>query len=142
RSFVVSDRTFELDDVPSWGSHLDLAAASLDGFVGNIPKGALTPSSPGWGCDSGKDAVWKSPVGDLLTVPACVPAADGSGPYTTSPVSWLPTIMDRADAAGLSWRLYAGFSGWKWDTGYTWATCPSFSDCLYSAQANAMQPAN
>src|SRR5204863_8409870 len=32
RQFVISDRTFSQDSVPSWGGHLNLAAATLDGF--------------------------------------------------------------------------------------------------------------
>jgi phospholipase C len=75
-------------------------------------------------------------------VPACIPDQSGFGPYRSSPVQWAPTIMDRMDAAGLPWRIDGG-EGMK-DTsvgsGYSWATCPTFADCLYTSQAKKFQP--
>jgi outer membrane protein assembly factor BamB/phospholipase C len=131
REFVISDRTFESDSVPSWGAHVDLAAAQLDGFTGDtpfnvagLPKGPLT-----WGCDSNNNAYWKSPSGSLLSIPSCIPKQDGSGPYAPSPASWIPTIMDRLDTAGMSWRIYGGWG--------TWTVCPSFADCIYGPERNA-----
>ena len=44
--FAVSDRTFEMDAIPSWGAHLELVAAKLDGFTGDNPTGS-NPSSVG-----------------------------------------------------------------------------------------------
>src|SRR5262249_42493533 len=127
RAFVVSDRTFEDGAVPSWGSHLSLIARRFDGFTGDNPKGA---SGPGWGCDSGKDAFWVPPGGGSpILEPSCIPKPDGSGPYRPSPVQWIPTLMDRLDAAGLDWEIDAPRAG---QAGYIWATCPTFADCIFS----------
>ena len=72
-------------------------------------------------------------------VPSCVPERDGFGPYRRSPVWWVPTVMDRLDAAGLSWRIYApGNTGAG--HGYGWAICPTFADCLDTPQSSNMMP--
>src|SRR5712692_1662490 len=67
----------------------------------------------GAGCDSNRDALWTSPSGQAMFEPSCVPFPDGHGTYLdasgkTSPVPWVPTLMDRLDSAGPSWKLYAG----------------------------------
>ncbi len=140
RRYVISDRTYELDRTPSWGSHMDLVATTMDGFTGINPQ--HHPGAPlgpdGWGCDSFTEAFWKSsPRAAPQLVPSCIPRRDGSGPFRRSPVSWVPTIMDRLDAAGVSWRLYTptpkeGF--------YGFAICPTFADCIYSRQRRNMRP--
>jgi phospholipase C len=67
-------------------------------------------------------------------VPSCIPAADGTGPYKTSPVAHVgPTLMDRIDGAGLSWKIYQG--GQLWSNGDVWSVCPTFADCLFSTQS-------
>jgi phospholipase C len=139
--FAVSDQTFEPGAIPSWGEHLDLATANQDGFSGNNPKG----NGPGWGCDSGDTAQWsKSGTAPWKLVPSCVPAPKGSPEVAleppavqTSPVRWVPTIMDELDAAGQSWKIYAAS---KKQNNYIWAVCPTFADCLYTGQANNMMP--
>jgi phospholipase C len=138
RRFALSDRTFSLNPVPSWGAHLELAAATLDGFVGDNPQPASgVTASNGWGCDSNKVALWHAlPTDPLQSVPSCVPKRDGSGPFRPSPVSWVPTIMDRLGAAGKTWRLYTGSNATN--LGYGWAICPTFADCLYTSQKNNM----
>ena len=71
--------------------------------------------------------------------PSCIPdfslgLANG-GAFTHTDVSYVPTIMDRLDAAGLSWKLYAATSGTAGTAGpYNWATCPSFAECLDTSQ--------
>jgi phospholipase C len=56
-AFAVSDRTFTMDPVPSFGAHLELVAQTLDGFTGDNPHlVAGNPTGPGWGCDSFLDA--------------------------------------------------------------------------------------
>src|SRR5262249_36746089 len=35
--FAISDRTFSMAQSPSWGGHLYVAVASMDGFTGTIP---------------------------------------------------------------------------------------------------------
>ncbi len=144
-NFVISDRTFEMDTVPSFGAHLELAAATLDGFVGNNPinggGGAPLISSVGWGCDSGLDTYWVNPSNHkTYKVPSCVPDQNGFGPYRHSPVRYVPTIMDRLDAAGLSWRFYSANGTKDAGSGYTWQICPTFAECLYSDQAQNVVP--
>jgi phospholipase C len=139
-TFAVSDRTFEDDLVPSWAAHLEAVTSNLDGFVGKLipspgKKGTL---GPGWGCDSGYDTAWKG-TGGTMKVPACVPALDGSGPYRASPVQYVPTIMDRVTGAGLTWKLYVGLPNGSTsgnNSGYGWAICPTFGECLESQKAN------
>jgi phospholipase C len=139
RAFALSDRTFELASIPSFGAHVELAAGRLDGFVGDNPHGTQLkphPASFGWGCDSYLDTRWRAPAtGEVLRVPACVPQPDGSGPYRPSPVPWVPTIMDRLRDAGLDWRIYAPSKRTK---AYGWAICPTFADCLYTDEATHM----
>jgi phospholipase C len=134
RNFVISDRTFESEAGPSWGSHFILASGNLDGFVNGNP--AINPDVPGpltWGCDSNNLIQWIPPGGgSKIIVPSCVPKPDGSGPFRPSPVEWVPTIMDRLDEAALTWRLY---SVYNW-----WSVCPTFADCLYDPQANNALP--
>lgn len=50
-------------------------------------------------------------------------------------MQYVPTIMDRLDAAGLTWHLYTAPSG---DSDYIWAVCPSFAECLDTGQAQNM----
>lgn len=137
RQFVISDRTFSQDSVPSWGGHLNLAAATLDGFDGNNPGGA-----PGWGCDSSGTARWQAtPTSPWITVKPCVPDQQGHGAAgATTPVQWVPTIMDHLDAAGRTWNLYVAGKPTSGDKdGYGWAICPTFADCLYTSQAQHMK---
>jgi phospholipase C len=124
-TFVISDRTFEFARTPSWGGHMVLASGTLDGFLGDIPKRSRVPPGPGWGCDSNLDAKWWNGSSFEL-VPSCVPDQNGNGPYRPSPVRYVPTIFDRLDAAGASWKIYGG--------AYAFTICPTFYECLGSAQ--------
>jgi phospholipase C len=134
--FAVSDRTFSQSPVPSFGAHIELVASTLDGFTGDNPTNSkfTKKKGPGWGCDSFKDTVWVDQTGHAQTVPACVPAPNGTGPYRPSPVSWTPTIMDRLDGAGLSWKIYANQPSAPDHFAYNWSICPTFADCRYTAQ--------
>ena len=133
-SFALSDRTFETDAVASWGSHVDLVAATLDGFVGDQPTGGT--SGPGGGCDSKKDELWSRGHGHFIEVPSCVPDKNGNGPYRKSPVKYVPTIMDSMQAAGLTWNIYSPGPN---KGGYGWAICPTFYECMGSDQANRVK---
>jgi phospholipase C len=133
RKYAISDRTFQLDNIPSWHAHMELATATLDGFVEDpgtnpMPSKFTTKKGPGWGCDSFRD-VWWSNGGAKQLVPSCVPDKQGKGPYRPSPVQYVPTIMDRLDAAGLSWRIYDGD---KEQGGY-WGICPGLYECFNPA---------
>ena len=130
-TFAVSDRTFEESLIGSWGSHLELAAAGLDGFNGVSPHGQ---SGPGWGCDSGDTADWQPTQWDVATKqPSCVPQTDGSGPFRASRVPWVSTIMDRMDQNGLTWKIYGGVP-FEEGLGYHLSICPAFAECLYGQQ--------
>jgi phospholipase C len=136
RHFAISDATFEMNPVPSWGSHLGLATTTLDGFTGNNPVPSKTgaTSGPGWGCDSHLDTTWRSdPSAPMRWVPSCVPNKGGGGPYRHSPVPWVPTIMDRLRAAGVSWRIFAPPVG-SGRIPHGWAICSTFADCLYTRE--------
>jgi phospholipase C len=140
--FAMSDRTFEFRSTPSWGGHLVMAAATTDGFSGDNPTNSTftTKRGPGWGCDSYRDAPWWN-GSEYVPEPACVPDAQGNGPYRPSPVQYVPTIFDRLDAAGLSWKIYAsGPSGDTDVTPYGWDICPSFFECLGGPQHNNLVP--
>jgi phospholipase C len=137
--FVISDRTFEFANTPSWAGHMALASATTDGFKGNNPQPSTftTKTGPGWGCDSYKDTPWWNGSA-FIEVPSCVPNAQGAGPYRASPVPYVPTIFDRLDGAGLSWKIFGGVGGDG--SGYGWTICPTFYECLGSSQRQNLVP--
>jgi phospholipase C len=140
--FALSDRTFELSSTPSWGGHLVMAAATTDGFSGDNPQNSTftRKRGPGWGCDSYRDAQWWNGSAYVLE-PACIPDQAGNGPYRSSPASYVPTIFDRLETAGLSWKIYgAGPSGSTDAIPYGWDICPSFYECLGSSQRANLVP--
>jgi len=135
-SFALSDRTFEFASTPSWGGHLVLGSAGLDGFSGDNPlPSAFHDPGKGWGCDSYMDTTWWSGTA-WIVVPSCIPDSSGAGPYRASPVRYVPTIFERLDAAGFSWHIYGGTGayGSTIGNGYGWTICPSFAECLNGPQ--------
>jgi hypothetical protein len=92
-------------------------------------------------------------------VPACIPdraltfhgrPLPNGGASGPTPVPYIPTIMDRLNAAGLSWKLYGAQctsqtvapDGLKTcgkpsaqSLAYGLAICPSFAECLYTQTA-------
>jgi phospholipase C len=132
--FAISDKTFSMADSPSWGGHLYVAMASLDGFRGGnpgTPKGAA--KGPGWGCNSGKVTPWGPKA---QQVPSCVPDYSLSktkhpygGAFEPTPVPYHATIFDEIQAAGLSWKIYGAATG-----NNVWAICPSLAECEYTKQ--------
>jgi len=142
QQFAMSDRTFEFRATPSWGGHLVLAAATTDGFSGDNPVNSTFTKQrgPGWGCDSYRDAQWWNGSA-YVPEPACIPDAGGHGPYRPSPVGYVPTIFDRMDAAGLSWKIYAAGPNDTTDViPYGWDICPSFFECLGGPQHANLVP--
>jgi hypothetical protein len=67
-----------------------------------------------------------------------VPDKNGNGPFTSSPVKWVPTIMDRMDNATppVTWKIYSR----NLDKGSRyrskWSICLTLADCLYTSQIN------
>ncbi len=141
RQFAIADRTFQSADAPSWGAHLELAAATLDHFTGDNPAGFS--GVRGWGCDSGFTVPWQGPGQALQQVPSCVPdytlGLPNGGAFEPTPASYVPTIMDRLDAAALTWKLYSAPPGTS-GGGYQWAVCPIFAECLNTSQSANMVP--
>ncbi|MFI5286997.1 MAG: alkaline phosphatase family protein [Candidatus Dormibacteria bacterium] len=145
--FVVSDETFSMADSPSWGGHVYAVAASTDQFTGDnpsTPKPAPTGyvKGPGWGCDSNMVTPWIDPSTKVLhMLPSCIPdtslGLSNGGAFEPTTAQYVPTIMDRLEGAGLSWRLYTAPSD---GGGYIWAVCPSFAECLDTRQAQNMVP--
>jgi phospholipase C len=143
-NFAVSDSTFSMADSPSWGGHLYAVAATTDDFAGDnpLPNRTVAPG-PGWGCDSNKDSGWINPNTHTTTQqPSCIPdrtlGLPNGGAYRPTPARYVPTIMDRLAAAGLSWRFYAATN--TQSLGYIWAVCPSFAECLDSSQKQQLVP--
>jgi phospholipase C len=140
--FAISDKTFSLGDSASWTGHMAIVAASQDGFHGDNPvtmKGVT--AGPGWGCDSNRVTPWLAPNGRTEVVPSCVPAhipgLPFGGAFEHTPVKTIPTIMDRLDTAGLSWKLYGANSK---QNGYIWSICPTFAECLDTSQDANLVP--
>jgi phospholipase C len=143
-SYAVSDATFSYASTPSWGSHISMVAATMDGFSGDNPTRSLYSSTAGmgWGCDSYRDAPWWDGSAWVME-PSCIPDQAGRGPYRDSPVPYTPTIFDRLDGKGLSWRIY-GATGKPGDpvaSGWGWVICPTFYGCASTAQADNLVPA-
>ena len=157
--FAMSDMTFSMQDSPSWFGHIYAVAASTDGFTGHNP-GINNGPGAGWGCDSGKTGTWVS-GGRSQRVPSCVPDPSLIGPggrllanggaLAPTPVPYVPTIMDRLGAAGLSWRIYGARCATevkdsrglelctKASGAYVYSVCPTFAECLYS-QSSGLVP--
>jgi phospholipase C len=147
RTYAISDHTFEMHAVPSWGAHLELVTQNLDGFTGDNPTlGTTGKTGSGWGCDSYRDATWRSsPTAAVTSQPSCIPDYALSkatypygGAYRSTPVNHVPTIMDELNQAGLSWKLYA--TGGPGQLPYGWDICPTFAECLYTSQHQDQVP--
>ena len=154
--FAISDETFTMAASPSWGGHLYAVTDSLDGFLGANPHRAPgVPARPGWGCDSRKVSPWVSPAGGIRQEPSCVPdfklSLANGGAFRPTQVNYLPTILDRLSAAGLSWRIFgeptqpgsaASRAPGGLAAGYVWDICPSFAECLYTKQKASNVPSS
>lgn len=125
-TFAVSDATFAAGHAASFGAHVTLGAGTFDGFAGYNPVNSITGRKPrpGWGCSSHLDALWGRGK-DPSYQPSCIPDRRGDGPYRPSRVQYTPTIMERMEAAGRSWRIFLG-------TAHTPSSSP-FSICTYFA---------
>jgi phospholipase C len=143
-SYALSDATFSYASTPSWGSHISMVAATMDGFKGDNPtiSAFSTATGKGWGCDSFRDSPWWDGSAWAME-PSCVPDQAGNGPYRDSPVPFTPTIFDRLDDKALSWRIYggAGEPGSPVADGWGWVICPTFYECASTAQADNLVPA-
>ena len=132
--FAISDRTYESYTAASWTSHLEMVAGTRDSFHGDNPlyRKQLNPPphGPGAGCASHEDATYDSPTDGKILVPSCIPDENGDGPYRPSPVKYVPTIFDRLDAAGLSYRVYINsINAFR-------SPCSYFWECVSTKQAD------
>jgi len=137
KNFAISDMTFSMSDSPSWEGHIYAVAASTDGFWGQTPQPLPgTVKKVGWGCDSHKIVDWFSPGGTELREPSCVPdpslGLPNGGAFEPTRVQYIPTIMDRLNKAGLTWKIYGAVKG-QGSYGL-WDICPTFAECLYTRQ--------
>ena len=81
--------------------------------------------------------------------PSCIPDKEGNGAFRETPVSYVPTVGDRIEEAGLTWGIYAAQPGEqegskeeRENSGpYKWAICPTFAECLDGPQKNSMHEA-
>jgi phospholipase C len=142
--FALSDHTFEFRATPSWAGHMILGDASLEHFTGRNPLGGDSTGSGGpigWGCDSQKYAEWNQDA-SIITIPPCIPDSNGSidpwyaqQGYSGPLADHLPTIFDRMQETGISWKVYGGSNPTGDPTkptngGYGWTICPDFWSCL------------
>jgi phospholipase C len=128
-TYAISDATFEPYTASSWVAHLELAAGTRQLWRGNNPKNSqLHAPGPGWGCNSFKDGQWDLSPSTFELRPSCVPDASGAGPYRASAVPHTPTIMDRLQAAGRSWKIYVN------SVNSAWSICATFYSCYGSSQ--------
>lgn len=142
--FAISDHTFEFRATPSWAGHMILGDATLEHFSGRNPLGADSTGSGGpigWGCDSQKYAEWNQGQA-VVTIPPCIPDPNGnidpwyaSHGYTGPVADHVPTIFDRMQEGGISWKIYGGTNPTGNPTkstngGYGWTICPDFWSCL------------
>jgi hypothetical protein len=132
KSYAISDRMFQFRPHASWTMHMVLGAATVERFNGDVPRPGSSgiPQGPGWGCNSGMVASWWDPATSRwYGAPSCIPNAAGSlGPlwdgtiYASRPHAYyVPSIFERMDAAGVSWRIYKINDGWS--------ICPTFEAC-------------
>ncbi len=145
RQFAISDRTFETDRILSFGAHVELASANLDGFSGEIPNrpSYARKSGPGWGCQSYKVTPWRpSPTAAYQDVPPCVPFPDGTGSWwddygpngtpALSPVRHIGNVFDALDAAHKTWKVYNAIKAFD--------ICSYFATCAHSVQSRNVVP--
>jgi phospholipase C len=121
-----------------------LGDATLQHFTGRNPLGTDSSGSGGpigWGCDSQKYVEWTQ-TNNVIHIPPCIPDINGNiDPYYAQqgyvgPIAdQVPTIFDRMQAAGNSWKIYGGTNPTGDPTkptngGYGWTICPDFWSCL------------
>ena len=108
KQFVLADRMFSSLEGASFPNHLYTIAGDSGGVVQN-PADPLNPNNTGiltWGCDS-----------DSVTTVLMV---DDDGDVSTKfPCFDMPTLGDRLEAAGISWKSYAPGPG---QPGYMFST--------------------
>ncbi len=142
--FAISDATYAAGGAASFGAHISLLAGTMDGFTGYNPVTSKTgaTSHAGWGCPSQKDARWADTSGAAWSFqPSCIPDSAGLGPYRTSPVSYVPTIMQRIEDAGLTWHIYDGTATNKPTTNSNYSVCTYFYWCVKNRETLAYDSA-
>lgn len=109
RNFVLVDRMFSSMNGPSFPNHFYTVAGEAGGAIGN-------PSGPLWGCDADPD--------DYVRV------VNSKGEITKQPPCFdFQTLVDRMEAAGVSWKYYAPSQG---EPGYIWSTLDGIKHIRFS----------
>jgi phospholipase C len=101
--FVLADHMFSAIAGPSFPNHLYLVASQSGGVISN-------PNSLAWGCDASE------------TTTAQVLNSNGEN-TRTYPCFNFPTVADRLESAGVSWRFYAPSRD---QLGYIWSALNAF----------------
>jgi phospholipase C len=139
-TYAIEDHAFTLHDAPSWGGHMDELAGTTGSFTGNNPYKApgFTTAGVGWGCDATHKIGQMLPVNGKTPAPqpACIPdfslGLKNGGAWEPTIATHVPTIMDEMTAAAVTWKIYAQPT--QANNSYIWSGCPSFADCLDTAQ--------
>ena len=78
----------------------------------------------------------------MIKEPSCIPdfslGLPNGGAFEPTRVKHIPTIMDRLDNAGMTWKIYGATKG---EGAYgEFDICPTFADCLYTKQDKDLVP--
>ncbi|MBV8530984.1 MAG: hypothetical protein JO104_06675 [Candidatus Eremiobacteraeota bacterium] len=117
RRYVLADRMFPLEFGPSYTAHLSLIAANTN--IRPTPIAEVdAPDTLKWGCEA--------PPGARTFILNAKRVEHFGGPFPC--FRNFPTIADRLDAAGVSWRYYAApLKG----IGEVWSEFSSVHDVYY-----------
>jgi phospholipase C len=128
RQYVLADRMFPTEFGPSYTAHLSLIAANTD--IKPTPIAEVdAPDQLPWGCDA--------PAGTRSFTLNVARVERFNGPFPC--FSDFPTIADRLDAAGVSWKYYA--SPLSQIGGQVWSEFDSIRAVRYGADwKNVISP--
>lgn len=117
REYVLADRMFPTEFGPSYTAHLSLIAANTD--IKRTPIAEVdAPDTLKWGCEA--------PPGTRTYTLDSRRVERFDGPFPC--YRHFPTIADRLDAAGISWKYYAAaLTG----IGEVWSEFSSVHDAYY-----------
>jgi phospholipase C len=128
RRYVLADRMFPLEFGPSYTAHLSLIAANTD--IKPTPIAEVdAPDTLKWGCEA--------PPGTRTFTLDTKRIERFNGPFPC--YKNFPTIADRLDAAGISWRYYA--APLSAVAGKVWSEFSSIDETYYGSDwSNVISP--